>query len=158
MEAFNIVVETCDRIMSGDVPTEELIINKTLRKPIESYRTLSPHVVAAIHMAQKGKRLKAGDNIDFIYVNSEHRNPFRRVVPAEIMNEQQRYYDRYKYVELALDAAETVLGVFGFRRSHLGYGKKPKNYIEQLILEDKRELLDEIENLTNLQRGVEKKQ
>ena len=147
-EAFNIVVETCDLIMSGEVSPEELIINKNLRKPIGEYKSLSPHVVAAIQMAQKGKRLRNGENISFLYINAEHRNPFRRVVPAEIMDKKHRYYDREKYVELVLDASETVLGVFGFKRSRLGYGCRPKSYLEQLILDEKREILEELEDLT----------
>jgi len=43
------------------------------------------HVVAAIQMVRKGKCLKKGEKIDFIYVNAEHKNPFRREVSAEIL-------------------------------------------------------------------------
>jgi DNA polymerase elongation subunit (family B) len=147
-EAFDIVVETCDHIMSGEASPEELIINKNLRKPVAEYKSLSPHVVAAIQMAQKGKRLRNGEQISFLYINAEHRNPFRRVVPAEVMDKRRRYYDREKYVEMVLDAAETVLGVFGFKRSRLGYGSRPKSYIEHRILEEKMEFLEELEDLT----------
>jgi len=65
-----------------------------------------------------------------------------------MMDKKHRYYDREKYVELVLDAAETVLGVFGFKRSRLGYGCRPKSYVEQLILDEKREFLEELEDLT----------
>jgi len=43
------------------------------------------------------------------------------VVPASIMNDGHRHYDEEKYVEMVLDAAETILGVFGFDRRKLGF-------------------------------------
>ena len=115
-KAFNYVIETCNLIRKGKVPLNTLVVSKVLRKPVNTYRSLFPHVVAAIQMAQKGKRLKKGENINFIYVNAEHKNPFRRVVPAATLHGGHKYYDRDKYVELILDVAETVLGVFGFNR------------------------------------------
>ena len=155
MKAYSIVVKTCDRIMSGEASPKELIINKNLRKPVREYRSLPPHVVAALQMAQKGKRLRRGERISFLYMNAEHRNPFRRVVPAEIIDEQHRCYDREKYVQLVLDAAETVLGVFGFKRSRLGYGRWPRSHIEQLFLDEKMEFLAELEDLTSIYGGRE---
>jgi hypothetical protein len=49
-------------------------------------------------------------------VNEDHRNPYRRVVSVDVMDRSRRYYDKEKYVELVLDAAETILGIFGFRK------------------------------------------
>jgi len=133
-KSLDYVVETCDEIMAGKVPVEDLIVKKVLRREVGEYRSLFPHVVAAIQAIQNGKRVRSGDEIDFVYLNAEHKNPFRRVVPAEIMKISQ-HYDKEKYVELALDVAETVLGVFGFNRKQLGFKSKPKNYVEELNLE-----------------------
>jgi hypothetical protein len=66
-----------------------------------------------------------GDTIQYIYTNSQHNNPLRRVVPIEIMQKEQEEknaaplnnYDKEKYREMILDAAETVLGYFGFDRT-----------------------------------------
>jgi DNA polymerase elongation subunit (family B) len=119
-KAFDFVIKACDLIRSGKVPLDDLVISKILRKPVNSYRSLFPHVIAAIQLVQKGKRLKSGEKIDYVYVNAEHKNPFRRVVPAAILDKNYRYYDRDKYVELVLDIAETILGIFGFSRKNLG--------------------------------------
>ena len=48
----------------------------------------------------------------FLYVNAGHNNPYRRV--ASLPLNKHVYYDRERYVKLALDVAETILGVFGF--------------------------------------------
>jgi hypothetical protein len=57
-----------------------------------------------------------GENIQYIYANSKHKNPLCRVVPV-LKHEKEgtvTSYDKEKYHDLLLDAAETVLGYFGF--------------------------------------------
>jgi len=55
------------------------------------------------------------ENIQYIYTNSKHKNSFCRVVPVLKHEEDKvRSYDKEKYCDLLLDAAETVLGYFGF--------------------------------------------
>jgi hypothetical protein len=57
-----------------------------------------------------------GENIQYIYSNSKHKNPLCRVIPV-LKHEKEdmvTLYDKEKYCDLLLDAAETVLGYFGF--------------------------------------------
>jgi hypothetical protein len=57
-----------------------------------------------------------GENIPYIYTNSKHKNPLCRVVPI-LKHEKEGIvtsYDKQKYCDLLLVAAETVLGYFGF--------------------------------------------
>jgi len=145
-KAFDYVVKTCDEIRNGEVPAADLVVRKVLRKRVKEYRSLFPHVVAAIQMIQNGKRLRSGDAIDFVYLNAEHKNPFRRVVPAEIMQSSQ-HYDREKYMELVLDVSETILGAFVFDRNTFGFKSKPRNYLEELNLERTSEVFLELEDL-----------
>ena len=100
-----------------------------------------------MQMAQKGKRLESGENINFLYINAEHKNPFRRVVPAAILDENHKYYDQDKYAELVLDLAETILGIFGFERKQLRIGPKSRNYLDELRFERSKERLTELESL-----------
>ncbi len=112
-KAWKYVDETCDKVLEGNFEPEELVVSKVLRKPLREYTNKAAHVTAAEQMVQKGKRLETGDLIDFVYVNSEHSNPSRRVVPAVFLQDGHRYYDRKKYVRLVLDAAHLLLDVFG---------------------------------------------
>ena len=68
-----------------------------------------------------GKYPITGDTIQYIYTNSQHSNPLCRVVPIEKnvvqATEPLLEYDKEKYREMILDAAETVLGMFGFDRT-----------------------------------------
>jgi hypothetical protein len=84
-----------------------------LRQDIQKYKSLFPHVSAAI---QSKKYPLKGDTIQYIYTDSKHNNPLCRVVPIDNTQSLPRY-DKEKYKEMILDAAETVLRFFGFDRT-----------------------------------------
>jgi hypothetical protein len=71
-----------------------------------------------------------GDTIQYVYTDSQHNNPLYRVVPIAIGNAQKESmskYDKEKYREMILDAAETILGLFGFDRTVYSSNIKKKN-------------------------------
>jgi DNA polymerase elongation subunit (family B) len=118
--------------MTGEeVQKEDLVISKLLGQDIEKYKSLFPHVSAAIQLLSNtergGKYPTKGDTIQYIYTNSQHNNPLCRVVPLEILekigakgkesckkNGKTLNYDKDRYREMILDAADTVLICFGF--------------------------------------------
>jgi hypothetical protein len=88
------------------------------------------HVAAAIQLCSN-ERVSKGDNIEYVYTASQHQNPLSRVVPAQfIRNNDSLYYDKEKYKEMLLDAAETVLGIFGFHRTLYGKPKDKKWWMQ----------------------------
>jgi DNA polymerase-2 len=112
--ALLLVTQAIDTIITGEgLDNKDLIISKLLRQDIQKYKSLFPHVSAAI---QSRKYPLKGDTIQYIYTDSKHNNPLCRVTPIEDTQSLPRY-DKEKYKEMILDAAETVLGYFGFDRS-----------------------------------------
>jgi hypothetical protein len=100
-----------------------------LRQDIQKYKSLFPHVSAAI---QSKKYPLKGDTIQYIYTDSKHNNPLCRVTPIENIQSMPSY-DREKYREIVLDAAETVLGFFGFDRTAYSNTKRGrKKWYEEL--------------------------
>ena len=66
----------------------------------------------------RGKLTMIGERIEYIFTNARHTNPLCRVTPKGLVNQEQDFdYDREKYRELLLEAAETVLRFFGFDMS-----------------------------------------
>ncbi len=126
--ALSYICQTLDAIARHEITPEELIISKVLRKPLNTYTQQSSHVAAAKNLAQHGQHANDGDVIDFIYVNAQHPNPLRRVIPTDLY--KAPYYDAEKYRELILDAAETVLATFGFSR-HLFFENIAENTLDQ---------------------------
>jgi DNA polymerase elongation subunit (family B) len=115
-DALLLVTQAIDKIMTGDgIEQQDLVISKLLRNGVDNYKSIFPHVAAAIQLSSHGKSLMKGENIQYIYTNSKHKNPLCRVIPV-LKHEEDTVtsYDKEKYCDLLLDAAETVLGYFGF--------------------------------------------
>jgi DNA polymerase elongation subunit (family B) len=64
-----------------------------------------------------------GDIIQYIYTDGAHTNPLRRVMPLDLISEEHDY-DKEKYRDMLLEAAESILGYFGFDRRVYGGRKK----------------------------------
>jgi DNA polymerase elongation subunit (family B) len=81
----------------------------------------------ALQMSEARMSLVRGDTIQYIYTDA-HTNPLRRVTPLDFIHEgNEQDYDKAKYREMLLEAAETVLGYFGFNRALYGDTSRYKN-------------------------------
>ncbi|MCP8311101.1 MAG: hypothetical protein L6N94_06355 [Candidatus Methylarchaceae archaeon HK01M] len=129
--ALQLVKETVERVMAGGVPIEDLVVSKILRRPIAKYKSALPHVSAAIQLVSGGKKVKKGECIDFIFLNASHHNPLCRVLAYELASSKVNY-DKEKYRDMVLDAAETVLSAFGFSRNMLGWRSSARSGMEKL--------------------------
>lgn len=116
------ISQSIDKLMNGEVQITDLVISKLLRQNIEKYRSLFPHVAAAIRLIVSGDIAARGDNVQYVHTDSNHTDPLHRITPAKLISSQ--VYDKEKYLSMLLDSAETVLSVFGFNRSLYGFDKK----------------------------------
>jgi DNA polymerase elongation subunit (family B) len=130
--------------MTGEgLDDKDLIISKLLRQDIQKYRSLFPHVSAAIQL--RNHPLK-GETIQYIYTDSKHNNSLCRVRPIEDLASLPPY-DKEKYKEMVLDAAETVLGYFGFDRgayTEFKKGRRGKKWYEELTEQRTRDIETEM--------------
>jgi DNA polymerase elongation subunit (family B) len=87
-DALLLVTQAIDKIMTGEgLAAEDLVISKLLRQDISKYKSLFPHVSAAIQLSNDtGKHPMKGDTIQYVYTNSQHNNPLCRVTPIAIGN------------------------------------------------------------------------
>jgi hypothetical protein len=93
-----------------------------LGQNIDKYKSLFPHVCAAIQSSGDNDSTlpSKGDSIKYIYTDAQHSNPLCRVTPVKDTEKENLRYDKEKYMEMILDAAQSVLGYFGFDRSVYG--------------------------------------
>jgi DNA polymerase elongation subunit (family B) len=116
--ALLLITKTIDKVMTGEIQIEDLVISKLLKQGLDKYRSLFPHVSAAIQLSEAGKSFIQGDNVQYICTDAHHKNPLCRVMPQELFrHEKELNYDKEKYREMLLEAAETVLGYFGFDKT-----------------------------------------
>jgi DNA polymerase elongation subunit (family B) len=79
--ALLLVTQATDTIMTGEgLDDKDLVISKLLRQNIEKYKSLFPHVSAAIQLRKYPLK---GDTVQYIYTDSKHNNPLCRVVPID---------------------------------------------------------------------------
>jgi DNA polymerase elongation subunit (family B) len=151
--ALLLVTKAIDKIMIGgdDITQDDLIIHKLLGQDITKYRSLFPHVSAAIQSSNYEDKLPSkGDTIKYIYTNSRHKNPLCRVATIDSANgiSGKVDYDKEKYKEMIVDAAETVLGYFGFDRSVYGnkknIGPRKWRWFQELRQERENDIRTEV--------------
>jgi DNA polymerase-2 len=124
--ALLLVTKTIDKVMTGEIQTKDLVVSKMLRQDLTKYRSLFPHISAALQLTEAGISLVRGDIIQFIYMDAAHKNPLRRVMPLDLISGEHDY-DKEKYRDMLLEAAETILAYFGFDRTIYGDAIKNKN-------------------------------
>jgi DNA polymerase elongation subunit (family B) len=149
--ALLLVIKTIDKVMTGELELKDLIVSKILRQDLYNYRSLFPHVSAALQLTEAGVQLTRGDTIQYIYTDAVHSNPLRRVTPIEFIEEgRERVYDKQKYREMLLEAAETVFGYFGFDRTLFGDTSRSKNRKWWHQLRERRQKDIDIEKSSNI--------
>ena len=96
-----------DKVITGEIQLQELVISKFLGQDLDKYRGLFPHVAAAIQLGKSGKSSVRGDSIQYIHTNAHHSNPLCRVTALDLVKQEQELnYDKEKYREMLLEAAE----------------------------------------------------
>ena len=148
--ALFIVTRTIDKVMAGELELKNLVVSKILRQDLYKYRSLFPHVSAALQLTEAGVPLARGDTIQYIYTDAAHSNPLRRVMPVELIEGGREQYDKEKYREMLLEAAETVLGYFGFDRMLFGVTSRSKNRKWWHQLREQRQKDVDIEKSSNI--------
>ena len=125
--ALLLITRTIDKVMTGEIQSQDLVVTKILGQNIDKYKSLFPHVSAAILLAKNGIKMNVGEGVEYIYTNTHHNNPLYRVIPKALVEENRDFeYDKEKYRDMLLEAAETILSIFGFNRT--AYGDAPKKY------------------------------
>jgi DNA polymerase elongation subunit (family B) len=103
---LEIVHRTYRDVKKGRIDPRMLVVSKKLRRDLSEYRSLQPHVVAAMLGANEDEKA------EFIYVNTERRNPYLRVMPASMLNGGHHRYDRKKYAKMVKRAAWNLVRPF----------------------------------------------
>ena len=85
--------------MTGEIQIKDLVISKLLRQDLTKYRSVFPHVSAALQLTETGKSLVRGDIIQYIHTDAAHKNPLLRVMPLDLVSEEHDH-DKEKYREM----------------------------------------------------------
>jgi DNA polymerase-2 len=97
------------KVREGNVDFEDLVICRNLSRSPSEYSVVTRQAAAAEQLKSFGVKLQAGQRTKFVVLNSGARNPFRRVIAADLSKHDSRvYYDKEEYVKLLQRAFDNL--------------------------------------------------
>ncbi|MGA2680886.1 MAG: DNA polymerase domain-containing protein [Candidatus Bathyarchaeia archaeon] len=111
--ALQVVKAYRQKLIDGEVPVWDLIITKHLSKDPKSYRQHVSQVIVAEQLVKKGVEVHAGNNLAFVFTDSENKRYHRRVL-AEQLIEKGVHADTKKYLRLLYASAANLLSFKGY--------------------------------------------
>jgi len=124
------VKEIIKEIKSKKIPKEKLIIHTQLKKAIDEYEAIGPHVVIAKRMVERAMPIDIGSMIEYIVAEGKEKDRIRdkAKMPDEI---KEGGYDIHYYVHnQIMHAVGNIFEVFKVSLEELSEGKKQKNLSE----------------------------
>ena len=129
--AFKLVKETIEKIKTRKIPKEKLIIKTQLKKPIEEYKSISPHVTIAKQMLEREMPVHVGMLIEFYIAEEKNKNKRAKSGKSKLLvreraklpDEEDDYDIDYYLDHQIIPAVENILEVFNISVEDLK-GKK----------------------------------
>lgn len=127
-KALEYIKEVIEKIKSRKIPLEQLIIKTQLKKPIEEYKSINPHVVIAKKMKEKNIPVNIGMLIEYYIAQPENAGNSKRKLlvreKAKMPGEKGEYDIEYYLKNQIIPSAENILEVFGINLTELVEGRK----------------------------------
>jgi DNA polymerase I len=123
-KAVDYVHTVIAELKQNKIPLHDLVIWKTLTKPIERYAIKTPHVEAAKMLKEKGWRLTGGDKIGYVILKGKGRL-YNRVKPYIFASYEEIDVDYY-VTNQVVPAAARILSFFDVTEEQL-LSKESKN-------------------------------
>ena len=116
-KAIQEVRKVLKRIKKGDVERKELIIHTQITKPLDQYKQVGPHVIAARRIEEHGIKVTRGTIIQYIIVKGKG-SISQRAIPYEYS--EGHVYDKDYYINNQLiPAIERIMYSFGYTKKDL---------------------------------------
>lgn len=103
-------------LRSGNIPVEDLVIQKRLSKNPKEYKHMVLQAIAANQLAKENAEVNAGQFISFVITSNRSKLQNNRVLAFDLCRNYHTY-DAEAYINLLLSAVETILTPFGFDKT-----------------------------------------
>lgn len=124
-KAIEIARNTVMELKEGNVRKKELTVLTQIKRPLEKYVAVGPHVAAAKKAVKRGKEIEVGSTISFIITKSGNSISDKAEL-EEYVNEGN--YDADYYIEhQVIPAVIKILSGFGVEKDDLLHGGKQQN-------------------------------
>jgi len=123
IKALQYTKEIIQKLKQREINKEELIIKSQLKKPIKEYKAISPHVVAAKKMQERGLPIGIGSLIEFYIAEDNGKSKLVRD-KVRLPEEKTEYNIKYYLEKQILPSVEQIFHVFGINIKEVIDGKK----------------------------------
>jgi len=127
-KAAKFVTQFISDLREKKVPYKDLVIWKTLTKPVEEYAVRAPHVEAAKKLMEEGWELSLGDKIGYVIVLGSGRL-YEKAKPYVLASYDEVDIEYYVSNQV-VPAASRILTLFGIAEDTLMPSKTPKTLVE----------------------------
>ena len=124
-KALEYLKKIINDLKSRKINKQDLIIKSQLKKPIHEYKAISPHVVAAKKLIQKGEPVSAGSLIEYYIGEVKNKKLVREGV--KLLDEDAKYDIEYYLDKQILPSVENIFHVFNIEISDIIKGNKQNN-------------------------------
>jgi DNA polymerase elongation subunit (family B) len=106
------------KVLDNECVLTDLILKTHISRGCDEYRQFNNQMAAMKQLRLEGIDTQAGQTIHYIITDHKSRNYQKRVIIPEL-SEGNTQYDREKYYEYLLRAAESMLLPFGYTEERL---------------------------------------
>jgi len=118
--------EIVKKLKLRKIKKEELMIKSQLKKPIEEYKSISPHVIAAKKMKQRGIPVGIGTLLKYYIAESSTKSKLVRD-RVKLSDEKGKYDLNYYLKKQIIPSVENIFQVFNINIKEIVEGKKQEN-------------------------------
>ncbi len=121
--ALELVKKTIMDLKERRIKREEIIIRTQLKKPISEYKAITPHVIAAQKMREKGEPIDMGMLIQYFIAETREKKKLVRE-KVKLPEEKGEYNIEYYLEHQIIPAVENIFEVFNVNIKEIAEGKK----------------------------------
>jgi DNA polymerase elongation subunit (family B) len=124
-KALEYLKKIIKKLKKREIQMEELTIKTQLKRNVEDYKSMGPHVAVAKRMKEQGLKVGIGTLIEYYIAETNEKRALVRD-RAKMITEPGKYDIDYYLKNQILPAAENIFEVFGVNVNDLIEGEKQK--------------------------------
>ena len=124
-KALEYAKQVIKKIKNREIDIKEILIRTQLKKPIDEYKSITPHVIAARKMKEAGKPVDIGMLLEY-YIAEVRSEKEKKLVREKVKlpDEKGEYNIKYYLENQILPAVENIFEVFNISIKEIADGKK----------------------------------
>jgi DNA polymerase I/DNA polymerase-2 len=109
--ALELIKKTIKDLKERKIEREQITVTTQLKKPISEYKSITPHVVAAKKMKERGMPISIGTSITYFIAETREKKSLVRE-KVKLSDEKGEYNTEYYLNNQLMPAVENILEVF----------------------------------------------